>query len=146
MNPLCFIPLDPGKLNARQRENFHFQKISAVLADYGFQTLRLFDDWNGADFIAQHIDGEQFLLVQLKGRLTFDKKYLGRNLIIAFPTTDFWYLYPHDEMLEFALAASNIGNTESWERGLYTFPSIPKWIRPRLDAYRIPKDPAEQLP
>lgn len=44
-------------LNARQKENFNFQKVSAVLADYGFVTLRLCDDWQGADFLAQHIDG-----------------------------------------------------------------------------------------
>jgi hypothetical protein len=35
-----------------------------VLADYGFLTMRLSDDWQGADFIAQHIDGA-FLKVQL---------------------------------------------------------------------------------
>ena len=62
-------------LNARQKENYNFQKVSAVLADFGFSTLRLTDDWQGADFIAQHVDGETFLKVQLKGRLTFGKKY-----------------------------------------------------------------------
>jgi hypothetical protein len=56
-------------LSARQKENFNFQKISAVLADYGFATIRLSDDWNGADFLALHRDGET-LKIQLKGRLT----------------------------------------------------------------------------
>lgn len=51
------------RLHARQKENFNYQKLSAVLADYGFVTLRLSDDWQGADFIAQHIDGKQFLRV-----------------------------------------------------------------------------------
>ena len=37
------------RLNARQKENFNFQKLSAVLADYGFVTFRLSDDWQGAD-------------------------------------------------------------------------------------------------
>lgn len=41
-------------LNARQKENFNFQKVSAVLADYGYVTMRLSDDWQGADFIALH--------------------------------------------------------------------------------------------
>lgn len=45
------------KLNARQKENFNFQKVSAILADYGFVTPRLPDDWQGADFIAQHVGG-----------------------------------------------------------------------------------------
>ncbi len=75
------------ELNARQQENYNFQKVSAVLADYGFATLRLTDDWQGADFIAQHIDGETFLKVQLKGRLTFNKKYLGKGLYVAFHTS-----------------------------------------------------------
>ena len=47
-------------LNSKQQENYNFQKISGILADYGFMTLRLNDDWQGADFIAQHVDGEIF--------------------------------------------------------------------------------------
>ena len=87
-------------LNARQQEAYNFQKISAVLADYGFITMRLSSDWRGADFIAQHFDGATFLPVQLKGRLTFDRKYEGRGLHICFPNYGAWYLYPHDELLE----------------------------------------------
>lgn len=37
---------------SRQQENYNFQKLSAVLADYGFMTVRLTDDWKGADFIS----------------------------------------------------------------------------------------------
>lgn len=72
--------IDYSRLNSRQKENFNFQKVSAVLADYGFVTLRLSDDWQSADFIAQHIDGVTFLRVQLKGRLTFERKYQGKGL------------------------------------------------------------------
>jgi hypothetical protein len=43
-----------SNLNSRQKEAFNFQKVSAVLADYGFITIRLSSDWGGADFIAQH--------------------------------------------------------------------------------------------
>ena len=50
-----------SKLNARQQENYNYQKASAILADYGFNTLRLSDDWQGADFIAIHINGKDFL-------------------------------------------------------------------------------------
>ena len=50
-------------LNARQKENFNYQKVSAILADYGFVTLRLSDDWQSADFIVQHIEREKFLRV-----------------------------------------------------------------------------------
>jgi len=144
VNALRLTPLDPAKLNARQRENYHFQKLSAVLADYGFQTMRLSDDWNGADFIAQHIDGMQFLAIQLKGRLLVDKKYIDRNLWIAFPDPPDWYLYPHDEILQFVLEHSNVANTDSWAKGTYSFPSIPKWMEPGLAPYRI--RPASAVP
>jgi hypothetical protein len=65
---LVLSPIDYQRLNSRQKEAYNFQKISAVLADFGYCTIRLSDDWGGADFIAQHIDGS-VLKVQLKGRL-----------------------------------------------------------------------------
>jgi len=55
--------IDYVSLNSRQKENFNFQKVSGVLADYGFSTVRLTQDWRGADFIAQHSDGVTFLKV-----------------------------------------------------------------------------------
>ncbi|AOF82135.1 hypothetical protein BSY238_1960 [Methyloversatilis sp. RAC08] len=72
-----------ASLNARQKKSYNFQKVSGVLADYGFTTIRLSDDWQGADFIAQHIDGQQFVKAQLKGRCTLAKKYMGKDLYIV---------------------------------------------------------------
>ncbi len=72
---MTWTQIEFNKLNARQKENFNFQKIAAVLADYGFNCIKLTDDWNGADFLAYHIDGETTLKVQLKSRLTVAKKY-----------------------------------------------------------------------
>jgi hypothetical protein len=127
-------------LNARQKENFNFQKVSAILADYGFATMRLSDDWQGADFIAQHIGGE-VLRVQLESRLAFYKKYRKKCLYIAFGERDAWYLYPHDELFDVVLRKTNIGKTLSMrERGGYSFASIPGALRPLLDAYRISGD------
>jgi len=83
-----------------------------VLADYGFITIKLSDDWNGADFIAQSLTGET-LKVQLKGRLSFYKKYQGKDLWICFRQGSKWYFYPHDELLERILAETSIGKTES---------------------------------
>lgn len=45
------IPIAYEHLEPRQQENDNFAKVSAVLADYGFMTRRLTDDWRGADFI-----------------------------------------------------------------------------------------------
>ncbi len=112
-------------LNARQKENYNYQKVSAILADYGFVTTRLSDDWRGADFIALHIDGETILKVQLKGRLCLDKKYLGKMIYVCFPYKDNWFLYPHDEVVNALLKSENISRTESWlQQGEYHFPTI----------------------
>jgi hypothetical protein len=131
--------IEYSDLDARQKENFNFQKLSAVLADYGYLTIRLSADWNGADFLALHIHGET-LHVQLKGRLTFEKKYLGKNLYIAFSDNGNWYLLPHDEVMNVLLSNKkpDIVNSRSWmELGVYSFPSLSKNIRQTLEPYRI---------
>src|SRR5699024_817095 len=113
---------------------------SAVLADYGFITHRLTDDWQGADFIAQHIDGETFLKVQLKGRLTFDKKYLEQEIFVAFRSANSnWFLYDHDELLK--LIFNKIGSIESsksWkENGAYSFPRLGSKYKKLLLPYQL---------
>lgn len=125
-------------LNARQQENYNFHQVAAVLAQYGFTCLRLSDDWQGADFIAIHIDGETDLKVQLKGRLTFMRKYLGKNLYICFPDGEDWYLYPHDDFYEVVSQVTNIINTKSWkERGEYHFPKLSEQMKTLLADYRL---------
>jgi hypothetical protein len=134
--------VDYSEMNSRQKENYNFQKVSAVLADYGFVTLRLTDDWQGADFIAQHIDGERFLKVQLKGRLTFCKKYVGKDLYIAFYETGEWYLLPHDEVLAVVIESSTMADSKSWaDVGEYSFSRLSKNMRILLQPYRIFPNP-----
>jgi hypothetical protein len=136
-----FRRIEYSKLNARQKENFNFQKLSAVLADYGFVTLRLSDDWQGADLIAQHIDGATFLRVQLKGRLSFYRKYQRKDLWVAFNDGESWYLYPHDKLLAQVLRVTGVASTVSWsERGGYSFPRRSKQLRKLLSKYRIGGD------
>lgn len=125
-------------LNARQKETYNFQKVSAILADYGFATIKLNDDWANADFIAQHIDGEVYLKVQLKGRMTFDKKYIGKSLYICFPYKNHWYLYSHDQLLEKVIQTGILFGTTSWDtKGLYHFPSISLKLQEILKEWRL---------
>lgn len=72
-----------SKLNARQKESYNFYKIAAKLVDYGYTSIRLSDDWKGADFIAIHNDGETDLKIQLKGRLTLLKNISVKIYIFA---------------------------------------------------------------
>jgi len=136
---ITFEQIRYDDLNARQKEAFNFQKVSAVLADYGFITILLASDWGGADFIAQHKDGRTFN-IQLKGRLTFDKKYTERNLYVCFPDRDEWFIYPHDDLLTLVLRDSKVADSDSWKlHGGYSFPSLSKRYRTLLEPYRIQK-------
>jgi hypothetical protein len=124
-------------LNSRQKENYNFQKVSGILAEYGFVTMRLSDDWNGADFIAQHRSGDIFR-VQLKSRLTINKKYMGKELLIAFKDKKKWYLFPHDEGVKKILCNTAIKNTKSWkERGGYSWIHLGRDMERLLNEYFI---------
>jgi len=126
-------------LNPRQQENYNFQKVAGRLSDYGFNCLRLSDDWQGADFIACHIDGETFLKVQLKGRLTIDKKYIGKGIYIAFFHGDAAYLYDHDRLVRHIEASGLIGDqSTTWhDKGFRSWPTPPSWAITFLQEFRI---------
>lgn len=135
---MTFTPIQYSRLNSRQIENYNFHKVAARLADYGFNSLRLTDDWQGADFIACHIDGETFLKVQLKGRLTLDQKYMGKDIQIAFLHADQCFIYPHDEMVAHVEHLGKIKASTSWlEQGAYSWPQPPVWAKEFLEEYKI---------
>lgn len=112
-----------GKFNSKQKENFNFHKVASALADYGYNSLRLNDDWQGADFIA--VNGDNMLKVQLKGRFTVDKKYIGKSILIAFIENKIIKLYDHDEAVN--MLSENIINSKSWvDKGSYSWGQTPK--------------------
>lgn len=133
-----FKKVDYTSLNSKQKENYNFQKVAAILADYGFNCMWLNDDWQGADFIACHIDGNSFLKVQLKGRLTIDQKYTGKDIFITFNDNHKWYLYPHDQLKNELIENGLMVGSKSWdEKGGYSWPVIPKNILDHMSQYSI---------
>jgi len=115
-----FIKIKYEDLNSKQKEIFNFQKIASLLADYGFNCIKLADDWQGADFLAYHKDGNETLRVQLKSRITIDKKYQGKDLYMAFPLNGGWCLIEHDILLEHVAYTTNWLDTNPWiEKGVY---------------------------
>jgi hypothetical protein len=122
-------------LPSRMQETYNFQKASSVLADFGFVTNLLKYDWMGADFLAQHIDGD-WLKVQLKGRVTVDPKYENKEIFIMFEDKrkSCWYLYPHDKLLSHC--RKNFPNaalaTNGFNRGHGT-----RWITEWLEPYKV---------
>jgi hypothetical protein len=125
MKPTHFTRIPYSDLNARQKELYNFQKIAAMLADYGFNCIKLSDDWQGADFLPYHFDGTTTLRVQLKSRLTIQKKYCDKNIWIAFPHGESWYLIEHDQLVEKVGEHTNWLTTPSWkDRRGYSSKSI----------------------
>ncbi len=110
-----------AELNSRQKEIFNFQKVAGLLADYGFNCIKLADDWQGADFLAYHKDGSNTLKVQLKSRLMIGKKYIGKSLYMAFPVHNTWYLIEHDNLVALVKKHTTWLTSESWQkRGTYS--------------------------
>lgn len=127
------------KGKGKQQEIYNFQMASALFAEYGYTTIKLSDDWEGADFIAIPFDGKKYLKVQLKTRWTFAKKYIGKDLLICFndKKESKWYLFPHDKLLE-SLEA-RFKKTASWNKknGYYHSGSISKEMKEKLLKYSI---------
>ena len=115
--------IDYSKLNARQKENYNYHKVASSLADYGYDSMRLNNDWEGADFIA--VKGDDMLKIQLKGRLTVDKKYLNKDLYIAFIENNKVKIYNHDEIV--LIMPESTLKSKSWaEEGAYSWNKTPK--------------------
>ncbi len=134
----AFAPVPYASLNARQQENYNFHQVAARLAGYGYNSLRLTDDFEGADFIALHVDGETVLKVQLKGRLTVARKYVGKGVHVAFRLGDRIFVYPHDAMLEALERGDRGAGTSSWEEGgAYSWPRPPAWAMAMLEDHAL---------
>ncbi len=90
----------------------------------------------GIDMIAHHEKTREIRLIQQKSRWTIDKKYHGRDLWVAFPDATFWYLVPHDHLVE--TAHESLADTISWrDRGLYHRSPLSATQRVDLSSYRI---------
>jgi frataxin-like iron-binding protein CyaY len=114
-NMSAFEQIRYDALNARQKELFNFQKLAATLADYGFNCIKLADDWQGADFLAYHVKGTITLKVQLKSRITIQKKFSGKDIWMAFPYKGYWYVIKHDRLVTKAAEHTDWLQSDSWQ-------------------------------
>ena len=103
--------------------SLNFQKVSAVLADFGYMTIPLSNDWSRADFIAQTADGSPSLKVQLKSRLTLteteESDYTSASgMAITVPV-----YYEHASLWRRLSLAENLENRDLILRKPYHFPA-----------------------
>jgi hypothetical protein len=112
---------------------YNFQKVSAKLADYGFTTIWLNNDWQGSDFIGVHANAVTDIKVQLKGRLSFSKMYIGKNIYMCLISEDGIYLYPHDEVLN--QLEHHISDKKYIKTGSWSTPRLTKQNKQLLEPY-----------
>jgi hypothetical protein len=115
-------------LNSKEKENYNYHKVAAALAEYGYDSMRLNNDWEGADFIA--VKDEQMLKVQLKARFTLSKKYIGKGIFIAFREDNDIYIFDHDKAINFW--GEELNNRKGWiteKEGLVSSYPMPKKFR-----------------
>jgi hypothetical protein len=122
-----------AKLSSEAVEAINRNALVTVALKRGYNAyLPVCDE--GIDLILHNEATGDTKLVQLKGRWTIDKKYMGRNIWIAFPSRGTWYVTPHDELVK--LGERHTG-TASWTKGTYNKGTLSNQDRDDLDAYRF---------
>lgn len=134
-----FKKVDYSELNAKQKENYNFQKFAATMVDFGFESIKLSNDWNGADLLLHEMDNEgKTYKIQLKSRFNLDKKYWDKNIFIAFPNEGEWYIYNHDKM--FVLMDEILLNDNKWkDYKTYSANKLSKKLKELLSEYLVPR-------
>ena len=133
-----------SRYRTQVREVINRNVVVSLALEQGFNAyLPVYD--GGVDFIlhreaqaGQPDTTTDTRKVQLKGRWTIDKKYVGRDIWVVFPVGDAWYLVPHDEMVAIAKAHTTALRTDSWIKGgAYSWPKPTKVMMAKCEAYRF---------
>ena len=127
-------------LSGKEQESYNASKLSAIMSEYGYlECARINGDKWGADLLFYRASDADVKKVQLKGRVTFSKHYTGKQLYIAYPDIDGWYMYPHDDLVDQAGSLSSWQETMSWFRpdGGYSWNVTPMWLKNILEPWKI---------
>lgn len=119
-----------------RQEVIHRNVLSTRLLQLGYNVfLPVYDE--GIDLIAHRESDDDVRLIQQKSRWGIFRKYIGRNIWLAFPDGGDWYLVPHDAMLDWPEVAGFLA-TPSWcDGGKYHRVRMSAALRARCRAYII---------
>ena len=117
-------------------EIIYRNELTTLLLRQGYNIfLPVYDE--GIDLIAHREADDDFKLVQQKSRWTIDRKYVGRNIWIAFRDRGKWFLAPHDELVGFGDAAGYTA-TSSWaDKGIYHRATMTQNLREQCKKYKL---------
>ncbi len=118
------------------REIIHRNELTTLLLRQGYNVfLPVYD--HGIDLIAHREADDDLKLVQQKSRWTIARKYVGRNIWIAFRDGGEWFLAPHDELVGFGETAGYTATREWAEKGIYHCRAMSRDLRERCEKYRL---------
>lgn len=125
-----------SRYKAQVREVINRNALVSVALAKGYNAfLPVYD--GGVDFILYNEETGDVKKVQLKGRWNIDKKYIDRDIWIAFYDRDHWYLVPHDTLVEHG---TTYGYTDSpsWKDGsAYSVKALTRQMLQDLQEYRF---------
>ncbi len=113
--------------------------VSLALESGYIAYLPVYD--GGVDFILYREEDGDLRKVQLKGRWYIDRKYVERDIWIAFHDRGCWYLAPHDELVKLG-EQFGFTQTRSWiDVGAYSCPTPSRAMVEALAPYRMFEPP-----
>jgi hypothetical protein len=123
-----------SRYRSQIREVINRNALVTLALDLGYNAfLPVYD--GGIDFVLYREEDGDVRKVQLKGRWYIDRKYVGRDIWIAFHDDGRWYLAPHDELIRLGEDAG-FTSTRSWiEGGAYSCSKLSREMRASLSAY-----------
>lgn len=126
-----------SRYRSQVREVINRNIVVSLALERGFNAfLPVYD--GGVDFILYRESDSTVRKVQLKGRWMIDRKYVGRDIWMAFPIGTDWYLMPHDEMLKLAEMNGKTTKSDSWIiGGAYSLKAPSKETIEQCAAYRF---------
>ncbi len=121
-----------------RREVILRNALSSALLDLGYNVfIPVFDE--GVDLIAHREKDGDIKVIQQKSRWTIDRKYMGRDIWIAFPDDTTWYLVPHDDMLDWPEVEGFL-QTRSWQdKGIYHMARPSRALKARVEPFALTK-------
>jgi hypothetical protein len=109
--------------------------VTLALENWFNAFLPVYD--GGVDFILYRESDGVTRKVQLKGRWYIDRKYVARDIWIAFQNDGDWYVAPHNDLVGFA-EAYGFTKTKSWiDGGAYSCPRPSKSMMRDLAPFRF---------
>lgn len=123
--------------DSRSKEAFNTAQLGAVLARKEEYLLPLRFDSNGADVLAYNPATNRTRAIQIKARVAVARKYLGKELWIAFPRwvadhQQDWYVVPHDTL------EALWGKTRTWQKDAeWSANSLPEHLIAALLEFRV---------